>query len=84
MECSKLIKELSTFNAVVVVEHRKEIFSFADKVFVFGPLSGPNGGIIINILSGSEYLKSLPSIDYTREKNNSRKKFKQNMKSLKA
>lgn len=75
MECSKLIKELSTFNAVVVVEHRKEIFSFADKVFVFGPLSGPNGGIIINILSGSEYLKSLPSIDYTREKNNSRKKI---------
>lgn len=71
---SKIIKRLSLENAVVVVEHRSEIFSLADNILVFGPESGPNGGELINKLTGSEYLKSLPKINIKREKNISNKK----------
>ncbi len=72
---SKIIKKLADKNAVVVVEHRSEIFEFADTIFVFGPESGPHGGELINKLTGVEYLNTLPKIDITRKKNISNKKI---------
>lgn len=75
IECSKIIKKLTIKNTVVVVEHRKEIFEFADKVLVFGPGSGPEGGNLIKITTGKEYLESLPKIPVLREKNKSAKKI---------
>lgn len=75
IEYSKIIKNLSNKNAVVVVEHRKEIFSLADKVLVFGPGSGPNGGYLEKTLTGKEYLESLPKLVIDRDKNKSNKKI---------
>lgn len=74
LEFSQIIKKLAAKNAVVVVEHRSEIFSYADTILVFGPESGPNGGELINKLTGAEYLKTLPKINVKREKNISNKK----------
>lgn len=74
LECSKMIKNISLYNTVVVVEHRKEILEFADVVFVFGPGSGPDGGNLLNITTGKEYLSILPEIEIEREINKSNKK----------
>ncbi len=75
VEYSKLIKELSNKNAVVVVEHRKELFEYADIVLVFGPDSGLNGGEILEVTTGKEYLKKLPKLSITRVENKSSKKI---------
>ncbi|MDE6141360.1 MAG: ATP-binding cassette domain-containing protein, partial [Bacilli bacterium] len=72
---SKIIKKLANKNAVVVVEHRSEIFSFADVILVFGPQSGPDGGELIDKLTGVEYLNTLPKTEIKREKNISNKKI---------
>ncbi len=74
IEYSRIIKSLSIKNAVVVVEHRREIFEVADKVFVFGPESGPKGGELLKVLSGKEYVENLKSIDIDRKENKSNKK----------
>lgn len=74
LEFSKIIKNLAKNNAVVVVEHRKEIFEYADVILEFGPKSGPEGGILLNSMSGKEYLEKLPKIEVKREKNISNKK----------
>lgn len=71
---SKIIKKLANNNAVVVVEHRKEIFEYADIILEFGPQSGPEGGNLLNTMNGKEYLKTLPKIEVKREKNISNKK----------
>ena len=75
IEFSRIIKELSINNAVVVVEHRKEIFEYADLILEFGPESGSKGGNLLNTMSGKEYLKKLPKIEIRREKNISNKKI---------
>lgn len=75
VEYSQMIKKLSCKNAVVVVEHRKELFEYADRVLVFGPDSGVNGGEILKVTTGKEYLKSLPKISITRIENKSNKKI---------
>ncbi len=75
IEFSRIIKELSINNAVVVVEHRKEIFEYADIILEFGPESGSKGGNLLNTMSGKEYLKKLPKIEIRREKNISNKKI---------
>ncbi len=75
MEFSKIIKKLATNNAVVVVEHRREIFQFADTILIFGPESGPNGGKLLKKISGKEYLALQPKIEAKREKNISNKKI---------
>lgn len=75
IQYSEFIKKISAKNAVVVVEHRKEIFEYADKVLIFGPESGPNGGRLIGESSGEDYLESLPKINFTRVKNKSNKKI---------
>lgn len=72
---SEVIKELASKNAVVVVEHRREIFEYADIVFVFGPESGPNGGELLRMITGKEYLKELPTITVNRIENKSNKKI---------
>lgn len=72
---SSFIKKLAQNNYVVVVEHRNEIFSFADIVLEFGPSSGTNGGNIIDVVNGNEYLKKLKKLDITRTKNKSNKKI---------
>lgn len=76
IELSKFIKMLSKNNYVVVVEHRFEILAYADKVLEFGPSSGINGGRIVNITDGKEYIKrhSIKSVE--RVKNKSGKKIK--------
>lgn len=74
LDFSKIIKNLAKNNAVVVVEHRKEIFEYADVILEFGPKSGPEGGILLNSMSGKEYLEKLPKIEVKREKNISNKK----------
>ncbi len=75
IEYSKVIKQLSSNNMVVVVEHRREIFEFADKVLVFGPGSGPNGGELLKAVSGKEYLESLPIVNINRIENKSSKRI---------
>ncbi len=75
LEYAKIMKDLATKNAVLVVEHRHEIFALADKVFLFGPESGPNGGELLAIKSGNEYLKTLKREKIIREKNTSNKKI---------
>ena len=75
IEFSRIIKELSINNAVVAVEHRKEIFEYADIILEFGPESGSKGGNLLNTMSGNEYLKKLPKIEIRREKNISNKKI---------
>lgn len=72
---SQMIKELSHKNAVVVVEHRKELFEYADTVLVFGPDSGSNGGEILKVTTGKEYLNELPKISIARIENKSSKKI---------
>jgi len=72
---SKMMKELARKNAVVVVEHRREIFKEADIVLVFGPDSGPSGGELLEITEGKEYLKKLPTITVSRIENKSNKKI---------
>lgn len=71
---SKLIKNLSLKNYVVVVEHRKEIFEYADTVLVFGPESGFKGGNIIKNISGKDYLKEISNDIVDRKENKSSKK----------
>lgn len=75
IEYSKLIKELSYENAVVVVEHRKELFEYADTIFSFGPGSGPDGGELLEVTTGRSYLSNLPSISIPRIVNKSNKKI---------
>lgn len=75
IEYSEIIKEISKKNAVVVVEHRREIFSYADVVYLFGPGSGPDGGNLVQTLSGEEYLSSLPDVKKDRQENRSSKKI---------
>lgn len=70
---SKIIKDLSFRNAVVVVEHRREIFDYADDVLLFGPGSGPDGGMLVSILKGKDYLHRLPDYDVDRIENRSKK-----------
>jgi len=72
---SKIIKSLSQNNAVIVVEHRREILEFADTVLVFGPESGLYGGMITEIMNGKDYTKKLPLIKINRVKNESNKKI---------
>lgn len=74
IEFSKIIKKLALNNAVVVVEHRNEIFEYADIILEFGPKSGPEGGNLLSMMSGKEYLKTLPKIEIQKEKNISNKK----------
>lgn len=74
LEFSKIIKDLAVNNAVVVVEHRKEIFEYADVILEFGPKSGPEGGVLLNMMSGKDYLEKLPKIEVKRERNISNKK----------
>lgn len=75
IEYSNKIKLLASKNAVVVVEHRREIFEVADKVLVFGPGAGTNGGKLLSIKSGTDYLKSLSKIIVDKKSNNSTKKI---------
>lgn len=76
IEHANFIKKLSkNNNAVVVVEHRREIFKVADKVLVFGPGSGFNGGCLLEETTGEKYLKSLPEIIASRIENKSNKKI---------
>lgn len=75
IEFSKIIKKLAINNAVVVVEHRREIFEFADIILVFGPGAGPDGGKLLKTVSGKEYLEEQPKIEIKREKNVSNKKI---------
>ena len=76
IEYANFIKKLSkNNNAVVVVEHRREIFKIADKVLVFGPGSGFNGGCLLEETTGEKYLKSLPDINASRIENKSNKKI---------
>lgn len=75
IEFSKIIKKLATNNAVVVVEHRKEIFEYADIILEFGPGSGPDGGYLLHTMRGVEYLDTLPKVEVKREKNISNKKI---------
>lgn len=76
IEYVNFIKKLSkNNNAVVVVEHRREIFKVADKVLVFGPGSGFNGGCLLEETTGEKYLKSLPEIIASRIENKSNKKI---------
>ncbi len=75
IEFSKIIKRLATSNAVVVVEHRREIFEYADMILEFGPKSGPEGGNLLNVMSGKAYLETLPKIEVKREENISNKKI---------
>lgn len=76
IEYANFIKKLSkNNNAVVVVEHRREIFKVADKVLVFGPGSGFNGGCLLEETTGEKYLKSLPDITASRIENKSNKKI---------
>lgn len=75
IEFSKIIKKLATKNAVIVVEHRKEIFEYADSILVFGPSSGSDGGQLLKKTSGLEYLKTLPKVEVEREENISNKKI---------
>ena len=76
IEYANFIKKLSkNNNAVVVVEHRREIFKIADKVLVFGPGSGFNGGCLLEETTGEKYLKSLPEIIASRIENKSNKKI---------
>lgn len=76
IEYANFIKKLSkNNNAVVVVEHRREIFKVADKVLVFGPGSGFNGGCLLEETTGEKYLKSLPEIIASRIENKSNKKI---------
>lgn len=72
---SKIIKKLASKNAVVVVEHRREMFEVADIVLVFGPESGSKGGELLKIVSGKEYLSSLISVECNRKENKSNKKI---------
>lgn len=72
---SKLMKEISKNNYLIVVEHRKEIFEFADYVLVFGPESGSNGGELIKRVSGKEYLSEMPVTKIERIENKSNKKI---------
>lgn len=72
---SSFIKKLAQDNYVVVVEHRIEIFSFADNVLVFGPSSGTDGGNIVDVISGNEYLKRYDKVNITRKKNISNKRI---------
>ena len=75
LEFSEIIKKLAINNAVVVVEHRKEIFEYADIILEFGPKSGPEGGNLLRTMSGKEYLKTLPEVEIKKEKNISNKKI---------
>lgn len=72
---SKLMKEISKNNYLIVVEHRREIIEFADYVLVFGPESGSNGGELIKRVSGKEYLSELPLTKIERTENKSNKKI---------
>jgi excinuclease UvrABC ATPase subunit len=62
-------------NAVVVVEHRLEIIEKADKVIVFGPESGVNGGEIIDTTTGGNYLAKIKSPQISRKINESKKEL---------
>ncbi len=75
VEYSKIIKELSLHNAVVVVEHRSEILDVADVVLAFGPGSGPQGGELVGVMSGREYIESLPVVTVERIANVSNKRL---------
>lgn len=75
LELSKFIKEISNNNIVVVVEHRLEIFSYADVVLEFGPSSGSNGGYIVNITDGNNYASRHSIAPPVRNKNKSNKKI---------
>lgn len=75
VEYAKTISKLKENNAVVVVEHRKEIFDLADTVFVFGPESGTKGGELLKTTDGKSYLKSLPNPHIERIANKSNKKL---------
>lgn len=72
---SKLMKEISKNNYLIVVEHRREIFEFADYVLVFGPESGSNGGELIKRVTGKEYLSGIPITKIERIDNKSNKKI---------
>lgn len=72
---SKLMKEISKNNYLIVVEHRREIFEFADYVLVFGPESGSNGGELIKRVTGKEYLNEIPITKIERMDNKSNKKI---------
>lgn len=76
LKVSNFIKELSEKNAVVVVEHRLEIFPLADVILEFGPSSGVNGGKIINITKGNVYASKHSIEPINRKKNTSNKKIK--------
>lgn len=72
---SKLIKKIALKNFVIAVEHRKEIFDFADYVLVFGPESGSNGGQLIKKVTGKEYLREIPITKIARNENKSNRKI---------
>lgn len=72
---SKLMKEISKNNYLIAVEHRREIFEFADYVLVFGPESGSNGGELIKRVTGKEYLSGIPITKIERIDNKSNKKI---------
>lgn len=72
---SRLMKEISKNNYLIVVEHRKEIFEFADYVLVFGPESGSNGGELMRKVTGKEYLIEMPITKIERTENKSNKRI---------
>lgn len=72
---SRLMKKISKNNYLIAVEHRKEIFEFADYVLVFGPESGSNGGELIKKVTGKEYLREMPVTKVERIENKSNKKI---------
>jgi len=75
LKYSKIIKSLAHNNAVVVVEHRREILEFADTILAFGPKSGLNGGNVTEFINVLDYVKNLPAIKTDRVKNKSNKKI---------
>ena len=76
IQYANFIKKLSSNNnAVVIVEHRREIFNIADKVLVFGPNSGFNGGYLVDETTGQKYLKELSNITINRVENKSNRKI---------
>jgi len=72
---SKVIKTLAKANAVLVVEHRREILDYADTILLFGPASGTNGGNVTTFLNAKDYIEKLPEIKVSRIKNRSNKKI---------
>ena len=72
---SNIIKSLAQKNAVVVVEHRREILEFADTILLFGPESGSNGGKVTEYKNNQDYINKLPVTRTDRVKNKSNKKI---------